>query len=206
MRRQNLIALTILLAAALASLAGTGVARADTSTACDSAPVLQPFAPWGDLSWYSFVPNGGFEQGSSSWSLGGSAAVVDGNETFNVNDPGDSSSLALGPSGKATSDPMCVTPDDPTLRLFVRNTGDPSSQLKVMIRFTDVNGLLRTVPVAYLSAGSDWQPSDLIPVTVSQLAPVLAGGPTDVSFRFASQNDGGVWSIDDVYLDPFKTK
>jgi hypothetical protein len=194
MRRQNLIALTILLAAALASLAGTGVARADTSTACDSAPVLQPFAPWGDLSWYSFVPNGGFEQGSSSWSLGGSAAVVDGNETFNVNDPGDSSSLALGPSGKATSDPMCVTPDD------------PSSQLKVMIRFTDVNGLLRTVPVAYLSAGSDWQPSDLIPVTVSQLAPVLAGGPTDVSFRFASQNDGGVWSIDDVYLDPFKTK
>src|SRR5215831_8283117 len=133
MRRQNLIALTILLTAALASLAGTGVARADTSTPCDSAPVLQPFAPWGDPSWYSFVPNGGFEQGSSSWSLGGSAAVVDGNETFNVNDPGDSSSLDLGPSGKATSDPMCVTPDDPTLRLFVRNTGDPSSQLKVMI-------------------------------------------------------------------------
>ncbi len=206
MRRQTLIALTILLAAALASLAGTGVARADTSTPCDAAPVSQPFAPWGDPSWYSFLPNGGFEQGSSSWTLGGSAQVVDGNEPFQVNDPNDSSSLALGPSGKATSDPMCVTPDDPTLRLFVQNDGDPGSRLKVQIKFTDLNGNRQTVTVAYLTAGSDWQPSDLVPVIASQLAPVLDAGPTDVSFRFTSSNDGGDWSIDDVYLDPFKTK
>jgi hypothetical protein len=206
MRRQTLIALTILAAAALVSLAGAAVARADTSTPCDAAPVSQPFAPWGDLSWYSLLPNGGFEQGATSWTLGGSAQVVDGNEPFQVNDSGDSSSLALGPSGKATSDPMCVTPDDPTLRLFVQNDGDPSSRLKVQVKFTDLNNTKVTVTVATLAAGSDWQPSDLIPVIAAQLAPVLDAGPTDVSFRFAASNDGGDWSIDDVYLDPFKTK
>jgi len=206
MRRQTIIGSAILAACAIAALMGAGVARADTSTPCDAAPVSQPFAPWGDLSWYSLVPNGGFEQGGSSWSLAGGATAASGNETFMVNDQGDSSSLNLGAMGKATSDAMCVTPDDPTLRLFVRNDGDPGSVLKVFVRFTNLLGVKETVLVSRVTAGSDWQPSDAIPIVVTDLGSVLQGGATDVSFRFTTPNDGGDWSIDDVYLDPFKTK
>src|SRR2546423_15654121 len=106
---------------------GAWLARADRSTRCDRAPMSQPFAPWGDPSWYTLVQNGGFEQGGSSWTLAGDATAAAGNETFMVTDPGDASSLNLGATGKATTDPMCVTPADPTLRLFVRNAGDPGS-------------------------------------------------------------------------------
>ena len=38
-----------------------------------TAPV---FLPWGDYSGYYFAPNGGFESGSTSWTLSGGAAVV----------------------------------------------------------------------------------------------------------------------------------
>src|SRR6478672_4616522 len=38
-----------------------------------TAPV---FLPWGDYSGYYFAPNGGFESGSSNWTLSGGAAVV----------------------------------------------------------------------------------------------------------------------------------
>jgi hypothetical protein len=217
MRHRITIVLAVLATAAAAGLASVTPAHADTNSAladsaaivaagCDTAPVSQVFLPWADLSWYALLPNGGFEQGTSSWSLGGGASVVNGNESFDANDPADSRSLDLGASGKATSDFICVTPDDPTVRLFVRNDGAPTSTLKVAVRFVNTSGTLQTVTVGYVSGGSTWQPSDQIPIIVNALADVLANGSTNVSFRFTAQNDGGDWSIDDVYLDPFKTK
>src|SRR4051794_5101916 len=38
-----------------------------------TAPV---FLPWGDFAGYYFAPNGGFESGSTGWTLSGGAAVV----------------------------------------------------------------------------------------------------------------------------------
>jgi hypothetical protein len=201
MRRQIISGISITAICACALVAGTGVARAGTA-ACDSTPLSQPFAPWGDPASYGLLANGGFEQGRSSWTLD-DAHVVDGNESFFVTNPADSSSLDLGDSGTATSDPACVSIQDPTLRFFVRNTGSPLSLLQVSVLYTTDQGNQVSVPVGLIAAGSDWQPSPQTPVVLNLLS---VAGPTDVSFQFTPKGDGGNWSIDDVYLDPFKTK
>ena len=56
------------------------------------------------------------------------------------------------------------------------------------------------------SCGSDWQPTAQIPIVVNLLnLPLLSDGSTDVAFQFTPLGSGGDWTIDDVYLDPFKT-
>jgi len=46
-----------------------------------------------------------------------------------------------------------------------------------------------------------------VPVLVNLLGvPLASDGATHVRFQFTPLGPGGDWSIDDVYLDPFKTK
>ena len=156
------------------------------------------------MSWYGLLPNGGFERGSSSWTLDGGAQVVDGNESFSVNDARDSHALSLDSNGSAISGRLCVSVQDPTLRLFVKNDGSPLSLLGVSVRFDDLLGET-TVAVGQIAAGSAWQPSAQTPVVLN-LASLLDGNATEVSFQFTPVGAGGDWTIDDVYLDPFKTK
>ncbi len=62
------------------------------------------------------------------------------------------------------------------------------------------------MPIAVVSAGSDWQPTAQIPILVNLLSlPLVNGDGTDVSFQFTPLGSEGDWTIDDVYLDPFKT-
>lgn len=204
MRRRFILSLSAT-AAALCMLVPAGSAQADTSS-CGSANLSQPFLPWGDPAYYGLLPNGGFERQASAWSLDGGAQVVSGNEPFYVRRDGDSWALSLGDSGTAISDPVCANLQSPTLRLFAQNSGSPLSSLEVSVQFTDVLGQLQTVPVALVIAGSDWRPTTQIPVVVNLLSlPLLSNGGTDVSFQFTPVGSGGDWTIDDVYLDPFKT-
>jgi hypothetical protein len=94
----------------------------------------------------------------------------------------------------------------PTLRLFAQNSGSPLSSLQVSVQVPGPLGGQQTVPVAVVSAGSDWQPTAQIPIVVNLLSlPLVNSDGTDVSFQFTPLGSGGDWTIDDVYLDPFKT-
>jgi hypothetical protein len=180
-------------------------AQADTSS-CGASNLSQTFLPWGDSSYYGLLPNGGFEQQGRAWSLDGQADVVSGNEPFYVNDDNDSHALSLGDSGSATSDPVCVDLTSPTLRFFAQNSGSPLSTLVVSVPVPGLFGGQTTVPVGVVGAGSDWQPTAEIPIVVNLLnLPLLSDGTSDVSFQFTPVGLGGDWTIDDVYLDPFKT-
>ncbi len=192
-------------AAVFFSLMPATAAQADTSS-CGASNLSQPFLPWGDLSSYGLLPNGGFEQQARSWLLDGPADVVSGNEPFQVNGGTDNRALSLGDSGSATSDPVCVDLASPTLRFFAQNTGSPLSTLVVSVQVPGLLGGSTTVPVGVVGAGSDWQPTAQIPVVVNLLnLPLLSDGTSDVSFQFTAVGAGGDWTIDDVYLDPFKT-
>src|SRR5437016_11638810 len=204
-RRTYIISVFALAAAAVCGLTGSSTARADAS-GCKLGPLSQPFLPWADPGSYGLLPNGGFEQGTSSWSFDGSARVAAGNESFVVSGDNDSRALSLGGSGSATSDDVCVTLGSPTLRLFARNSGSPLSALGVSAQFIDAGGREQTVPIAVIVAGSDWQPTVPIPIDVNLLdLPILSDGSSSVAFTFQPLGFGGDWSIDDVYLDPFKT-
>jgi hypothetical protein len=204
--RARTIALCALAATAFVALAATArPADAALGVACPN-PTEQIFKPWGDWAHYAYVPNGGFESGTSGWKLSGSATVVAGNETFYVNDTRDRYSLAIAPGTTVTSPAICISLLNSKMRFFVSNQGDPSARLKVQVVYNGgvgsllslVTKLLGISDVGYVTAGEAWQPSEQVGM-LSGALPLLT---KSVQFRFTSVDAGGDFRIDDVYLDP----
>ena len=202
--RTRILALALpmaaILAAAPSAQAGPLVASAGD---CDAQELSQPFMPWLDPASYTLAPDGGFEEGGSSWSLDGGAQVVSGNEPFNVRAAGDSHSLKLPSGSSATSSVMCVGLEHPTLRVFARNTGSALSLLKVEVHFEDAAGRVQSLPIGVVAAGRSWQPTQPM-VIGANLLPLLPGEQTPVAFEFTPLGAGGNWQIDDVYVDPYR--
>jgi hypothetical protein len=190
-----------LLAATVLTLVLTPSVHAAAPGSCDGQVPEQPFLRWADPSTYVLMPNGTVEQGAR-WNLKGGAQRVAGNETHYVHDPGDTWSLSMPPGSSATTAPMCVDVEHPTLRLVARNRGSALSSLLVEVLFDDVTGHKRAVPIGAYFGGSSWQPTAPLAV-VANLFTLLPDTHADIAFRLTPQ-DGGDWSIDDVYVDPFR--
>ncbi|MDQ1382445.1 MAG: hypothetical protein QOJ71_3164, partial [Actinomycetota bacterium] len=191
--------------AAVMSLAGSGFS-ATTSPAsalsllpnCGARASSPVFAPWGDTSQYFPEANGGFEYGSSGWSLAGGASVESGNEIFNVADPTDAHSLAIAGGAEAISPTTCVAMGENTVRLFVKSSGTGPSSLHVQAFVQSaVTGIV-------LSTGFDvnandrtqkWMPTPAFSV------PNLLGGVVGVqrlTLVFTTRGAStGSWNIDD---------
>lgn len=196
----------LVLTAALAALGATTTsANAALGVACPS-PTAQVFAPWSDFAQYAYAPNGGFESGSTGWSLSGGAKVVAGNSPFYTHGKGERYSLSLPAGSSATSPPMCISLFSSKMRFFTVNQGSSSSKLKVQVIYRGgVGGVLSLVTktlglsdFGYITAGRAWQPSPAIGM-LSGTLPLLT---TSVQFRFVPADSSGAWVIDDVYLDP----
>ena len=194
----------VLAATALAlSFMPSAQAAASTtlSGACEGQVAEQPFLRWADPANYVLVPNGTVENGTG-WDLRGGVARARGNEHFYVHDEADAWSLALPSGSSATTAPMCVGLEHPTLRLIARNRGSLLSSLLVEVLFNDAAGVARAVPIGTYLGTSSWQPT--VPLAVlANLSAVLEGDHIDVAFRFTPKGWGD-WSIDDVYVDPFR--
>lgn len=167
---------------------------------CDSPPLEQPFLRWADPANYVLLRNGILESGRH-WELEGAAALEAQNEHFYVHAPDEDTSLALPPGSEATSAPICVGIEHPTIRFFARNEGSAFSLLVVDVLFEDASGRVRSQTIAVLPGGSSWRPTPPVPLLVN-LLPLLPGERTAVAFRFRPY--GGDWSIDDVYVDPWR--
>src|SRR3954447_18494105 len=106
----------VALASALAAVLSAGAAPAQGGLISGLTGVLvpscsslsQPFAQFGDSSWYYPVSNQGFEGGSNGWTLSGSTALVAGNEPWKVSGAG-SHALAIGNGAGAMSAPTCIS-------------------------------------------------------------------------------------------------
>src|SRR3954463_10831602 len=109
----------ILALAALAVAAPSGA----WASGCSQQSLSQTFLPWLDVAWYVPAPAGGFEGGAGDWTLTGGAEIVGGNDPYLAGER----SLALPGGASATSAPMCIGIEHPTIRLFARNTGAPDS-------------------------------------------------------------------------------
>ena len=196
----------LVLTAILAALGGNATpANAALGIACPSA-TSQAFAPWKDYNAYAYAPNGGFESGSTGWSLSGGAKVVGGNSPFYTHGKGERYSLSLPGGSSATSPPMCISLFSSKMRFFAANSGSSTSRLKVQVIYRGgVGGILSLVTktlglsdFGYLTAGRAWQPSPAIGM-LSGTLPLLT---TSVQFRFVPADASGAWLMDDVYLDP----
>jgi hypothetical protein len=188
-----------LLATALLALA----AFAGSAQACSYSGAEKVFSPWGDQRNYVLAPDGGFEAGGSGWQLNRGATVVEGNESYYLNDAGDSKSLSLPAGSSAISPPVCMAIDTPSFRLVARNSGDPTSQLRVEAVYK-LLGLVRTRTAGTLRAGSTWAPTQSVStvLTLSTIVGTLI--PSAVEIRFTPLDSTGKWQVDDVYIDPFR--
>lgn len=194
------------LIAGLAALAVPGAANAGilTQSAGDcGTPVLsQPFLPWTDVMHYMPAP-GATAESTAGWNLSGGAAITDGNEPWNVADDNGSSHLSLPAGSSATTDTTCVGIEYPTIRFFARSQGTGLlSSLRVDVTFETSLGLTATLPIGLVTPSSSWHvtPAYLV---VANLLPLLPGDLTPVRFTFTPQGSG-TWSVDDVFVDPYR--
>jgi hypothetical protein len=191
------VRLAAVLAIAVLSL-GLAVSGAQACSYPGAKPV---FAPWGDQHSYALAPDGGFESSGAGWSLRG-AQVVAGNETYQLNGPADSRSLSLPTGSSAASPPICMSIDTPLFRFVARNTGDPSSRLRVEAVYS-LLGLVRTNVVNTVSAGPAWEPSKQMSTVLGLSTIVGTILPSAIQIRFTPLDGKGQWQVDDLYVDPF---
>jgi hypothetical protein len=173
------------------------VSPADSPSTCDTN-VTQPFKPWGDGANYVLTPGGSFEPGGPSWSMTRGVRIVSGNEHFYVRSRSDRYSLYMPSGSSVTTPPMCFAAGDWKMRFFATGSG----KVRVQVRVKSLLGLLSILDGGTFKSGSTWRPSPEIGLLVTNLGGILA---TDsVSFRLIAR-DGSV-RLDDVYLDPFKSR
>jgi hypothetical protein len=194
-----IIAAMILSSTAKAGLIGTG-----TASYCDPSST-QPFAAWGDSASYARLLNGGFEGGSTGWTLSG-ARIVSGNEPFFVNgSKSDSHSLLLPAGSSAYSGTVCFALGDWHLRFLMRNTGSSSGKLHVQVVVPSLlGGLVTVLDGGTISSGTSWAPSPRLELLLCNVTSLV--GTQAVAFRFTPVGTGAAYQIDDVYLDPWKDR
>jgi hypothetical protein len=189
----GLIAITL-----MALVLSAGSAQAG----CPYSGAEQVFGPWGDQRHYVLAPDGGFEAGGSGWSLNQGARVVADNESYYLNDAGDSRSLSLSPGSKAISPPICMSLDTPVFRMFARNTGDPSSRLRVEAVYK-LLGLVRTKAVSTVTTGPSWAPTQPMSTVLSLATIIGTLIPSSIQIHITPLDSSGAWQVDDLYIDPF---
>ncbi len=198
---------TLLVAAAAAGIGASSASAWTTAPAPCSYSFSRVFLPWLDVMSYALAPEGDLET-VRGWSLAGGAALAKGNEPYYIGgNRRDSRSLLLPSRSSATTRPMCMTVDRPTLRFMARNTGSPLSALEVSVLFEDVTGAVRSAPIGLVFGGSSWAPSPPLAFALENLAGWVQDGPdTVLAFRFTPLGGGSGWQIDDVYVDPFRSR
>jgi hypothetical protein len=172
---------------------------------CAARPTSTPFAPWGDTATYFAMPGGGFESGAPGWTLAGGSKVVAGNEPWFVNGTGDAHSLVIPQYARATAPTVCVSMGDNTVRFFVKNSGVVSSVLHVQAYVQNpLTGLVLSTGFDIKGgASTGWSPSPAL------LIPNLLGGvlgTQNLTLVFTASGTPATWNIDDVFVDPFKSR
>jgi hypothetical protein len=203
MRSLRLALLTVVAFTLFAPAANAGL-LVKSAPSCSGQVLTQPFAPFGDSANYTPVPGGSFESDSHGWSLS-RASVVSGNSPFKVGGASHARSLQISPGGVATSPTVCVGLEHPTMRFFVRSSGNllqAVSTMTVSVLAESSLGIVVEVPVGVQLFNKNWKASSRH-IVVANLLPLLPNNYTPVAFRFRAVG-GATWTIDDVYVDPRK--
>jgi hypothetical protein len=172
-----------------------------SSALCGYRDPAQTFLPWGDDASYALAPQGDFSA-TDEWTLSKQAAVVSSADPFS----GAQQSLQLGHDAQAATPAMCITLDNPTFRLFTRDVGgNGKANLKVDVLYEDFNGHIKHLTIARLKAGTEWQPSIIVPIYMNMLAAASPSGVTAVAFRFKAEGlqKDETLSISSFYVDPY---
>jgi hypothetical protein len=189
--RSLLIGSAVILALLLAAPAAQAE---EVGGGCPGQVIETPFLPWADDADYTLMPDGDLTQGGAGWNLGG-AEVVDENEPWYVHGGDTPAAVRVETGDTATTPPICITRDHPTMRFFVRNAGGDYGTLTVEAVLP--NGQAMAVDVMFgMDESHEWAPSAIVPIFANLVS-------NEVSFRFTAAGPDSAWVIDDVYVDPY---
>jgi hypothetical protein len=160
----------------------------------------QVFSRWDDDNLYFLAPNGGFENGSTGWSLSG-AYVGYGNQPFMASG---THSLVLPSGSKATSPVICLGPKNVALRMFASDTGGTDSGLHVRVLWYGLlNTLLGASDYNTFAPGKGWAPTDTVKSTGGMNVLIPLVGSTSARVQITPLGSGSAWRMDDFYIDPW---
>jgi hypothetical protein len=191
------------LVAAMLGVAAPSALAFGTPIPCTGRSEKPVFAQWGDPFNYFTVSNGGFESGTTEWALAGGAGVVSGNEPHFVGGTNHSKSLRIPAGATAESRDMCVSRGEDTIRLFVKNAKVAGSILHVEAIVRGSNGQIAQTA---FDVNGDAAPKGWAPTMRLGIPNLLGGtGTQTLTLRFTTRGTAATWSIDDVYVDPYKS-
>lgn len=190
----------IALGAALFALAATaGSAKADLLPGLlggNCGTTSSVFAHWNDSAGYYFASNGGFESGTTNWSLSGGASIVSDNDAYHLSGAG-THALRL-PAGATAAITVCYGTTYPAVRFTTSGSG----RVHVRVVSKSLLGILSVLDGGSFSVNSSWDASPKLSTLFSALAAPL--GTKSMQLRITA--DSGTVSIDDIYVDPFLTR
>jgi hypothetical protein len=99
---------------------------------------------------------------------------------------------------------MCVGLSYPWMRFFFRYTGAAAAKVRVEIRSVTLLGIVTSLLPTTLGGSNSWQLSPRILLVDNLMALLTNNGMTPVSFRFTPV--GGSLQVDDVYVDPYRSR
>jgi len=164
---------------------------------CAGQTFSQPFAAFGDSNYYTLVPGGEFNSPSEGWALYNGARIV------NTTRPNGSTAGVLDlPSGAlAVSPPVCVTPEYPTARVWVRDVrgseGVATAVAYVGTKFTV------TAPQnvgRVLGQQTGWTPSN--PINIQPQTGGGAEGTREARFVFLALGRSNETQLYGLWVDP----
>jgi hypothetical protein len=170
------------------------------SATCGFGASSKVFLNWGDSADYALAPQGDMST-TSAWALSNTTVVAD-HDSYTPS----TNSLRIAGNGQATSPAMCVNLTTPTIRFFVKTTAPTAAYLKVSVLYEDLKGNVKSLDLAKISGSSTWQPSASIAIVVNANAALSASGWTAVAFVFKPEGTSASqsWSIDNLYVDPYR--
>jgi hypothetical protein len=200
-----LFVVAIIASLALSTTAMGGIVTTTGGSYCD-ADSARVFAPWNDLAYYTTLRNGSFEMGATEWVMSGGARVVGGNEPFFVTGKRtDRYSLLLPAGSSAYSGTVCFKIGDWHMRFLARNVGSSTGKLRVQVIVPSlVGGVLTVLDGGTVGGTGTWAASPRMALLLSNVTNLI--GTKAVAFRFTPVGTGSAYQIDDVYLDPWKSK
>jgi hypothetical protein len=201
MKRMGVTGLAALAAAACCVAAtATGTAGA----AANPCTTTRAFSAFGDDAAYSLFIGGSVEGTGTPWDPAGGAAATAGNERFYLDGRGDAQSLLLPSGAQAQFHAGCLPQLNPAVRLvaFARSG---SGSLRVDLAYQDAANVVHTMNLTTLAAGDyrEWAPTPALPFlnTGTSLGKQVKG-----NVRLILTPSGGDWQVDDLYIDPYKSK
>jgi hypothetical protein len=172
---------------------------------CAYPAILNPFARFGDTRDYVLAPGGDFEERyDHGWELSG-ARIAAGNARYRVGGFEDHRSLRMGTDGTTMSPTMCVDLNFPTFRFFARALED-DTDLKVEVAYPDSSDPSFEQVALLEGEGYDgvWALTEDVALSPERGGTLFGGRSVVLRFTVVGPSDdrGGAWRIDDIYIDP----